>query len=481
MRLLKNNFFKNVTKVALSNITTILAGAIAGFLLPKIIGVTNYGYYKTFSLYISYVSIFQFGIMEGIYLKFGGIDYDKLDKKLFRFYSRFLILLEFFTSLIFVIISLLVFNNDYQFIFLCVSLFLLFQNITTYYQYISQITSRFNELSIRNILKSILTIISVAGMWVYYHFYSKIFLSYKIYTILYCIIFAILTIWYIFTYKDITFGEKIKRVDIKENETIFSLLKIGFPLLMSNLCTTIIFAIDRQFVSLLFDIDTYGSYSFAYNMLQLVTVAASSISTVIYPSLKKYNKEKLIDEYSHVISAFTIFMLGCCLVYFPLKAFIPFFFASQSKYVDSLPIFRIILPSLAISCAITVVIHNYYKIFKLNFRYFLIVVTILVLSIITNFIAYYFFKTPSSISIASVIIMSMWNLIVNIYLHIKIKIKFLFNTIYAIVMIMLFYLFSSFNSWWIGMIGYAISFVITTLMFNFKNIKLFMQRFKKNK
>ena len=123
MKLTKNKFFLNIIKVALSNVTTILAGVVAGFLLPKIIGVTNYGYYKTFSLYISYVSIFQFGIMEGIYLKFGGIDYDQLDKKLFRFYSQFLVLLEFFTSIFFVIISLLVFNNDYQFIFVCVSLF----------------------------------------------------------------------------------------------------------------------------------------------------------------------------------------------------------------------------------------------------------------------------------------------------------------------------------------------------------------------
>lgn len=481
MKLTKNKFFLNIIKVALSNVTTILAGVVAGFLLPKIIGVTNYGYYKTFSLYISYVSIFQFGIMEGIYLKFGGIDYEQLDKKLFRFYSQFLVLLEFFTSIFFVIISLLVFSNDYQFIFVCVSLFLLFQNITTYYQYISQITGRFNELSIRNVLKSILTIISVIGMWIYYHYHSNNFLSYKIYTILYCAIFALLMGWYMLTYKDILLGEKVKKEDIKENETIFSLLKIGLPLLISNLCSTMVFAIDRQFVSILFDIDTYGSYSFAYNMLQLVTVATSSISTVLYPSLKNSNMKKLVQEYDNIVSIFNIFVLGCCLIYFPLKAFIPYFFASQNKYIDSLPIFRIILPSLVISCTITVVIHNYYKVFKLNIKYFFIVVIVLILSIITNFIAYYAFKTPESISVASVITTFIWYLIANVYMHIKLKTKFLLEMIYMIIMILLFYCFSFLDSWWIGMIGYAISFVITTLMFNFKNIKLFMQRFKKNK
>ena len=39
---------KNILKVAFSNIFTVIAGVIVGFALPKMIGITNYGYYKTF-------------------------------------------------------------------------------------------------------------------------------------------------------------------------------------------------------------------------------------------------------------------------------------------------------------------------------------------------------------------------------------------------------------------------------------------------
>ena len=52
----------DIIKVSLSNFLKLLAGILTGFLLPKILNITDYGYYKTFTLYISYVGIFHFGL-----------------------------------------------------------------------------------------------------------------------------------------------------------------------------------------------------------------------------------------------------------------------------------------------------------------------------------------------------------------------------------------------------------------------------------
>ena len=65
---------KNIFQVMMSNCSTILSGVFIGLLIPKIISVEGYGFYKTFTLYMTYVGIFHLGIADGIVLKYGGFD-----------------------------------------------------------------------------------------------------------------------------------------------------------------------------------------------------------------------------------------------------------------------------------------------------------------------------------------------------------------------------------------------------------------------
>ena len=74
-------FIKNVLKIAISNIFIILSGVVSGFFLPKLLGVTDYGFYKIFNLYITYGVFFDLGISNGIYLLYGDINEQNYPKK----------------------------------------------------------------------------------------------------------------------------------------------------------------------------------------------------------------------------------------------------------------------------------------------------------------------------------------------------------------------------------------------------------------
>ena len=133
---------KNIIKVSLSNMIKLLAGVLVSFLLPRIIGVTDYGYYKTFTLYATYIGLLHFGFADGIYLKFGGKNYDELDRQSFRMYSFFLICLELFITLILTGISFFALKGDARFIILCLGVYAFSSNVANYYQIISQITNK---------------------------------------------------------------------------------------------------------------------------------------------------------------------------------------------------------------------------------------------------------------------------------------------------------------------------------------------------
>ncbi len=463
---------KDILKVLFSNVVKLFAGILVGFLIPKILGLTDYAYYKTFQLYATYVGIFHFGIVDGIYLKYGGIKFENIDKNAFKYYSKILFFLEIIITLIGAFIALKFLKNEYKFIFLMISVYIFCYNITGYFQTISQITERFDELSIRNIIQSCLNVISVIVLWILSK--NEIQVNYRLYTSIFVFIQFLLSIWYIITYRSISFFNIKNKGNRKE---IFNFIKVGLPLLISNLCLLIFLNLDRQFVNVLYPIEkfpnTYATYAFAYNLLTLITTATSAISIVLYPSLKRTKEEEVNSSYNKYVTIIISIVFICLLVYYPLCWFINWFLP---KYVDSLIIFRIILPGLILSSIVTIINHNYFKILNKNIIFFMISIVILVVGFMANFLAYILVKEPYSISIASVIVLLLWYFITTIYFVVKYKVKWIKNFIFVIVSILSFYLITIIDNVYLGFLLQVIISFIIVYIFNFKNVNDFFRK-----
>ena len=157
---------KNILIVLIGNIFTIVSSILIGFFVPKMMDLSDFGYYKTFALYFEYTTFLSFGLCDGIYLVYAGTSYDKIDKPLFRMFSKILITAQIFFSLIVCGVSAFFINNNYGFIFFFVGLSILLSNLLNYYQYLSRITERYGELTLRDMLKSIMNICSVIVLFV---------------------------------------------------------------------------------------------------------------------------------------------------------------------------------------------------------------------------------------------------------------------------------------------------------------------------
>ncbi len=467
-----NKIVKNVAMVAFSNVLTILAGVLVGFLIPKIMGIEDYGYYKIYTLYIGYVGFFHFGIIDGIYLFFAGRSYDSLDREKFRFFTRFLFVTQGIITIIVTIIALCFINFNYGFIFLFVALYLFSNNITNYYQFVSQMTFRFKELTIMNIIRSFLLSISVLGLFVGYKWLNFGLIHYQLYLMIFTVINYLLTFGYVILYRDISFGKVSK---FKEQKKLLKeLISLGFPLLLANIIGNLILNIDRQFVSILFDTEVYAVYAFAYNMLSLVTTAIAAISTVLYPSLKSKNEDDLKKSYSNLSGIMLIIVSFCLLAYFPLVLIINWFLP---QYNESLKIFQVIFPGLLFNTAVTVVMTNYYKSLGLVKNYFIKSIIILALSAGVNFLAYIIFKSPIAISAASVVVMVFWYLLTEFTLIRRWKFNFITNLVYVLLIAIGFYAITFLiKNVYIGGISYLIYFCIMTFLFERKNFIKMIKR-----
>lgn len=452
-----NSNIRYIIKVTISNFLLLLSSVLTGFLLPKIMSLSDYGYYKTFTLYIAYSAIFRFGIVDGIYLRYGGVSYENLNISLFKFYSFFLIAFESCISIIMLAISLLFLENNLKYIFAFVSIYIWTFNITSYYQTLSQITKRFDELAHRNTYQALLNIVVIISLCFLYT-YSYVDVSYKIYIFLYTLIQFALSIWYLFTYKEISFG-LLSNIHFEFGK-IFSLAKIGIPLLLANICSTLLLNLDRQFVNINFSAETYAKYAFAYNLLTLVTICTSAVSTIIYPILKRSNYDSMKDKYSYLVSLLLILVLACIGLYFPLCVFIEYYLP---QYEYSLLIFKIIFPGIAFTSVVTVVIHNYYKTYGMNSLFMIISIVILFISLVSNIVVYKLWGTPIAISVSSVIIMFIWYLLADYYLMRKYYKRCTKNYFYMTVLILTFYLIANYQpNYFVGLLLYIIVYVAST-------------------
>lgn len=451
---------KSIVLISFSNILKLISSILIGFVIPKILGVTDYGYYKIFILYMTYIGLFHFGFIDGIYLKYGGVNYNDLNKERFRTYFKFLFILELFISLIGIIITIIFIEGDKKFIFIMLFINLIAINMTTFFQFISQITSRFKEYSSRIIF------LSIANIFIVFLLYIFKLNNYRIYTQLIVGTNFILLMWYVYTYRDIVFGQHRKIGEEKKN--IIDFFKFGVILLIANLSSTLVLTVNKQIVEIFFSVEQFSIYSFAYSMLAMITIVVSAVSVVLYPTFKNIDFNRLILQYDNMNRFIIVFVIIGLIGYFPLQWLVP---KLLPEYADSLPIFRVALPGLLFSSSISAIKHNYFKVTNKNNHYFYIASFVILLNIIMGLVSYYYFENLITIAISSTIGLGIWYIITEVYMVKKYSVSWKLNTLILFVALILFYMITSINNYiHSGLIYTFLAFISIVLIYK-KNIQ----------
>lgn len=422
---------KNILIVTISNIVRLVAGMAIGLVIPKFLSVSDYGCYKTYTLYMTYIGLFSLGLIDGIYLKYGGKDYQELDRGKFRCYIRALFYLQLIMAIILFVISFFFMKGESKTIFVSIAVNLIAQQLLTYFAQVSQLASQFTLLSVFNIFWSVITLIGVGLIYVIPE------ANYLTYIIIVIASNYLLLIFYFVTYHDILFGKATKLKD--EKKEIINLMKLGLPLLVANLVSTLVLSCDRIFIERIYDIEQFSYYSFAYSLFSIANTFITAVSMVLYPMLKKMGEDNVKNAYNKAIALILIIVFAGLAAYFPLCAFIHWYLP---KYNDSLPVFRVILPGLAVSSCISVVMQNYYKVANKNLSFFIKSLVILGIAVGTNLIAIYVFKEIIYISIASVITLFIWYFVTEFFFIREYKANTVKNTIFLVYATSAFYLVS---------------------------------------
>ncbi len=370
--IIKDKRVKDFSEILISKIIVILLGLLTGFLIPAALTTDDYGYYSLFGLYISYLGIFHFGFIDGLYLKYGNLDLDLLPVKQYRFFTRYLIAKQILFSIISIFVIYFFTNNDdkTQFVLIFAAINILAVNLQSFFKFTSQGVRNVRYTAVTTILQRIImTIFALCTLFVSVNLTTAVFvLTFSNYIIF------IIGVW---KHRFLIFGES-------EKGNFSDIYKLGVPLLIANYIAVFIATSDKIFINIFYTEDskeTLAFYSFALSLLVLTNAVVDSIYQILYPNISRLSEDRKKDSYKILSISLVIVTTFGLSGYFALDFLIPLILP---KYLESLDFLVIIFPLLIFSTDVNVVKRSYIYADKNQKSSLLINVIVLSIGVLLN-------------------------------------------------------------------------------------------------
>lgn len=359
---------KDIVRIFGSNLIKMAVTLITTFVIPMVLSVEDYGYYKLYIFYTSYVGISHLGFCDGIYLQYGEVSIDKLNKnQISREWST---LLSYETIIGLVIVGYGVIKRNL--IVICLGATVVPMVVFTFYTYVYQAMGEFirytrimNISTVTNLLANICLILLRVG-------------DFRLYVICHVGIHIVSLIigtlsfnrnnWIHFT----GFSRDI----------LVRCIKSGFLLMVGNFAYTLFIGIDKWFIKFTMDISDFSMYSFASQLLTVVNMFVTPVSMTLYSNISKRKDCAFEIKVKRTLVVFLmIFPVAIYVLTFTINHF-------MMQYVPAIGIVSILLiTQVFLSLNLSVFI-NMYKAYKKQGEYFVRLVIALCVAIILDIFVY---------------------------------------------------------------------------------------------
>lgn len=458
------NTLKNSVFVILSQGLFLLLSFFTSFLIPRFLGVTEFGYWQIYLFYTSYVGFFHFGFNDGVYLRYGHLDYDQLPQKLLRSTIRIYMMSLVIISGLLYIFALFESNADKQFALSMTAINIFVVSLTGLFIYIFQFTNQIRRYSFITILNRIIFVIFL--MFLFY-FQMK---NYKLVVILDLSTRIIVLIVCTFFSKELLYGE-IEKYNYGLKEYLIN-IKVGINLMLASIMGMLISGIGRFLIERFMSIEDFGLYSFANTATNLALVFINAISLVLYPALKRMESKDIAKYYLKINIILCIVIYFCLFLYFPICLIVEVYL---SAYIPILEYLFILFPVVIANAKLVIVINTYYKALREEKAMFKANISSVIMFIVLVLPVFYFYKSVKLIAIGTLITMLWRCYLSELYLKKKMNIVSHKNIIQEILLIISFLVFTSFQNLFVGFIGYSFSFLLYTIV-NYKEIKFYIKK-----
>lgn len=465
------NFIKSFSYTLTSNLVSLLISTLLVLIVPKLIGVEEYGCWQLYLFYSSYVGFLHFGWNDGIYLRYGGKEYKELDKELFFSQFYMLIILQLLIAII-IFCSSFIFVIDpiKSFIFKMTAICMLIVNVRYMLLYILQGTNRFKEYAHITMMDRIIYCCLIIALLVVG------VREYKLMIVADLIGKFISFLYAIYCCRDIAF-RKISTFYFSFKETIEN-ISVGIKLMFSNIASLLIIGVVRFGIEHSWDVSTFGKVSLTLSVSSLMMLFINAVGIVMFPILRRTSEKKLSSIYLTMRDFLMIILLGALVVYYPFKIIMV---AWLPRYSDSLMYMALVFPMCVFEGKMDLLINTYLKTLRKEKLMLLINLISLALSVIITFITTILLKNLNFAIAAIVILLAFRCALAEMFLSKILRISLHKDIVMELAMTLIFILTGWFINSWLVVLLYSVAYIMyltvkrKDINYTIKNIKLLMK------
>ncbi len=438
---------KGIITIFGANIISLLVNLITSFLLPKYLSVDVYATIKTFQLYVVYVGLLHLGYADGMYLRYGGISAQKIDKKRLVEDITTMRLFQILVSLIVVMICLIIHDK----VWLAFAISIVPLNMASYYKLLCQATGEFTEYGrVMNMTTIVTFLLNMILLFVFgqtensYYYIGAYVLIY-------------IAIW---VYSEYLIKNTFQITSLHGTFSISILKKNitdGILLMLGNLSSAFLTGMDRWFVKYLMDTFAFAQYSFAVSIENFLNVAVTPISVTLYNYFCiHHQKEKL----ENIKGAIYVLAIGLPMCAFPAKWILEKFL---QKYINSVAVMFLLFAAQMFSIIVKCLYVNLYKVFRMQRKYFVKLTGVIIAGFIFNIACYILLHSKEAFAIGTLISNILWYIISGFdFKNLKPNFK---ENIYLLLEVTIFLFCGYYLNSIFGFFMYAIVSVILTFIF----------------
>lgn len=464
-------FVKNLSYTLAANITSMLISTLVVLIMPKIIGVQDYGYFQLYIFYSLYMNIFQFGWNDGIYLRYGGHEYNSLDKRLFFSQFWMLTISQFIIAGIIIVTSLNITNEKGKvFILIMVALHLIISGVRDMLLFILQATNKIKAYAqitmMDKILYCSLIVIFLAVGVRKYKFMIVADLAGGLISLLYAM----------YCCRDMVFC-RISQFYFSFRETLKN-INVGIKLMLANIASMLIIGIVRFGIEHSWDVKTFGRVSLTLSVSNIMTLFINAVGIIMFPILRRTNEKKLPSIYITMRDFLVVILLGALIICYPLKFVLSVWLP---KYADSLKYMALVFPMCVFEGKMALLNNTYLKTLRKEKLMLKINLTTLTLSIILTFITTILLKNLNLAVVSIIVLLTFRCVLAEMFISKILKISLYKDIIMELTMTLIFILTGWFINSCLVVLFYGAAYIIylfikrKDITKTIKNVKLLMK------
>ncbi|ESU34264.1 hypothetical protein G3A_02000 [Bacillus sp. 17376] len=447
-------FIRNFSYTLTSNLISFIISTLVILIVPKLIGVEEYGYWQLYLFYSAYVGFLHFGWNDGIYLRYGGKEYKDLNKKVFFSQFYMLVILQIILALfVFIYSNFFIESLNRVFIFKMIAINLFLFNVRSMLLFILQGTNRIKEFAQITMIDKILYIVLIIS----FLFFDV--REFKLLVIADLMGKFISMIYAMYCCKDIIF-QKINLFYFNIREAVRN-INVGIKLMFANIASMLIIGVVRFGIERTWDVATFGKVSLVLSISNLMMIFINAIGIIMFPILRRTDDRKLANIYLTVKDFLMIILLGLLIAYFPLKVVLS---AWLPKYAESLVYMAILFPMFVYEGKTVLLINTYLKTLRKEKLMLKINLISLSISILLTFITTMVYRNLDLAILSIVFLLAIRSVIAELYLSKILSISVSKDVILELLITIIFILLGWLVDAWYTVLIYTVMYILYLLL-----------------